>query len=262
MAGEARHGSPNQHRTRGDTMLTGAVLGLLPGARLTEKRQDLLVTPTAQLAINGGSQPPDKRRAGGHGPTLADQVEHLSVTPLMPGILPGVMTIEGKGWGKYQAAVDRWAAIFGDYPAPVEPGRGGKPRLAARFPEWMMGLPAGWVTDVPGLTRTDHLKLIGNGVFPDQMAFGIRLLLTAICFPGGIVDGKGNEDEEIVTVISAEEMDSRAFARHFTRRHHEHLAGQTRLPGTISKAVEIVYRAYHRRLHEKEEGLGHVHESA
>lgn len=37
----------------------------------------LLVTPTAQLAANGGSQHPDKRKAGGHGPTLADQIEHL-----------------------------------------------------------------------------------------------------------------------------------------------------------------------------------------
>lgn len=40
-------------------------------------RQALLRTPTAQLAVNGGSQHPDKRRAGGHGPTLADEVEHL-----------------------------------------------------------------------------------------------------------------------------------------------------------------------------------------
>ena len=42
----------------------------------------LLKTPTAQLAVNGGSQPPEKRKAGGHGPTLADQVEHeLLPTP-------------------------------------------------------------------------------------------------------------------------------------------------------------------------------------
>ncbi len=41
----------------------------------------LLTTPTAQLAVNGGSQHPDKRKAGGHGPTLADQVEHLLPTP-------------------------------------------------------------------------------------------------------------------------------------------------------------------------------------
>jgi hypothetical protein len=36
----------------------------------------MLKTPTAQLAINGGSQHPRKRKAGGHGPTLADQIEH------------------------------------------------------------------------------------------------------------------------------------------------------------------------------------------
>lgn len=41
----------------------------------------LLRTPTAQLASNGGSQHPDKRKAGGHGPTLADEVEHLLPTP-------------------------------------------------------------------------------------------------------------------------------------------------------------------------------------
>lgn len=36
---------------------------------------DLLLTPTANLGSNGGTQPPDMRRKGGHGPTLADQVE-------------------------------------------------------------------------------------------------------------------------------------------------------------------------------------------
>jgi len=41
----------------------------------------LLKTPTSQLAVNGGSQHPDKRKAGGHGPTLADEVEHLLPTP-------------------------------------------------------------------------------------------------------------------------------------------------------------------------------------
>lgn len=41
----------------------------------------MLRTPTAQLAVNGGSQHPDKRRVGGHGPTLADEVEHLLPTP-------------------------------------------------------------------------------------------------------------------------------------------------------------------------------------
>lgn len=38
-------------------------------------------TPTSNLGRNGGSQHPDKRKAGGHGPTLADEVEHLLPTP-------------------------------------------------------------------------------------------------------------------------------------------------------------------------------------
>ena len=56
----------------------------LGGERNDENRpqgQVLLKTPTSQLAVNGGSQHPDKRKAGGHGPTLADEVEHLLPTP-------------------------------------------------------------------------------------------------------------------------------------------------------------------------------------
>jgi hypothetical protein len=56
----------------------------LGGERSDEGRTQgevLLRTPTAQLAVNGGSQHPDKRKAGGHGPTLADEVEHLLPTP-------------------------------------------------------------------------------------------------------------------------------------------------------------------------------------
>ena len=36
-----------------------------------------LPTPSANLETNGGSQDPEKRRAGGHQPTTADVVEHL-----------------------------------------------------------------------------------------------------------------------------------------------------------------------------------------
>lgn len=55
----------------------------------------LLKTPTAQLAVNGGSQHPDKRREGGHGPTLADQVEHLLPTP---------RATDGTKWGPGQTS--------------------------------------------------------------------------------------------------------------------------------------------------------------
>jgi hypothetical protein len=41
----------------------------------------------------------------------------------------------------------------------------------------MMGLPAGWVTDVPGLTRNQMLKALGNGVVPQQAEAALRWLL-------------------------------------------------------------------------------------
>lgn len=40
-----------------------------------------------------------------------------------------------------------------------------------------MGLPAGWVTDTPGLPRTAQLKALGNGVVPQQATAALRLLL-------------------------------------------------------------------------------------
>jgi DNA (cytosine-5)-methyltransferase 1 len=43
----------------------------------------------------------------------------------------------------------------------------------------MMGLPDGWITDVPGITRNDALKACGNGVVPQQAAAALRLMLGA-----------------------------------------------------------------------------------
>jgi DNA (cytosine-5)-methyltransferase 1 len=40
-----------------------------------------------------------------------------------------------------------------------------------------MGLPAGHVTAVPGLTRNAQLKALGNGVVPQQAALAVRVLL-------------------------------------------------------------------------------------
>ena len=41
----------------------------------------------------------------------------------------------------------------------------------------MMGLPDGWVTDVPGLPRNAQLKALGNGVVPQQALLALRLLV-------------------------------------------------------------------------------------
>jgi hypothetical protein len=75
--------------------------GLRPsGAKRSDGlKTALLKTPTAQLAVNGGSQHPDKRREGGHGPTLADQVEHLLPTPRVTcraGMEPSPSTLAGR----------------------------------------------------------------------------------------------------------------------------------------------------------------------
>ncbi|WP_207934389.1 hypothetical protein [Actinomadura sp. KC06] len=43
-----------------------------------------------------------------------------------------------------------------------------------------MGLPDGHVTAVPGLTRNQQLKALGNGVVPRQGAYAVAELLDRI----------------------------------------------------------------------------------
>lgn len=43
-----------------------------------------------------------------------------------------------------------------------------------------MGLPPGWVTDVPGLSRSAQLKALGNGVVPQQAVAAVYLLAARI----------------------------------------------------------------------------------
>jgi DNA (cytosine-5)-methyltransferase 1 len=84
---------------------------------------------------------------------------------------------EGTCWGAYEPAIRRWERVVGRMaPRPTEPGRSGAERLSPRFVEWMMGLPAGWVTATPGLSRNEQLKALGNGVVPQQAALALRML--------------------------------------------------------------------------------------
>jgi hypothetical protein len=110
----------------------------------------LLPTPKASDGSNGG--PGMRNRRG--------QVDAL----------PAVAA----AFGPYADAIARWENILGR-PAP-EPTHSGK--LSPPFVEWMMGLPAGHVTDPGiGLTRTQQLKVLGNGVVPQQAASALRMLL-------------------------------------------------------------------------------------
>lgn len=74
-------------------------------------------------------------------------------------------------WGDYEPAVRRWETILGPKGGTV---------LNPALTEWMMGLPDGWITTVPGLSRNDQLKLAGNGVVPQQAAAALRYLLARL----------------------------------------------------------------------------------
>ncbi|WKE50359.1 DNA (cytosine-5-)-methyltransferase [Corynebacterium tuberculostearicum] len=90
-------------------------------------------------------------------------------------------------WGDTAPAILTWAMLTNQNPPPIVIDHEDK-ALHPRFPEtraatnpefieWMMGLPAGWVTDVPGLTRNQQLKALGNGVVPAQAAYALNHLL-------------------------------------------------------------------------------------
>ncbi len=91
--------------------------------------------------------------------------------------------LDGRGradvaWGAYEPAIRRWERILGrSAPRPTEPAaRGTGERLSPTFVEWMMGLPAGWVTAVPGVPKNAQLKALGNGVVPQQAALALAML--------------------------------------------------------------------------------------
>lgn len=154
---------------------------------------DLLPTPTTNLGDNGGSQDPEKRRSGGHSVSLQDVAENrLLPTPRTsdtngPGahgtggldlrtavtLLPAPKAADGE-FGEYTPAIRRWEQVIGrPAPPPTEStGKNGAHRLSARFVEWMMGLPDGWVTGILK-RRAEALKALGNGVVPQQAAYAL-----------------------------------------------------------------------------------------
>lgn len=90
-------------------------------------------------------------------------------------------------WGDTAPAILTWAMLTNRNPPPIVIDHSDK-ALHPRFPEtraatnpefieFLMGLPEGWVTGVPGLTRTQQVKALGNGVVPLQAAFALESLL-------------------------------------------------------------------------------------
>jgi DNA (cytosine-5)-methyltransferase 1 len=52
-------------------------------------------------------------------------------------------------------------------------------KLNAKFVEYMMGLPEGWVTDLD-ISRAQQLKILGNGVVPQQAYYALQQLCTPV----------------------------------------------------------------------------------
>lgn len=124
----------------------------------------------------------------GHGRSLAIEVERLLPTPTTQDSANNGGPAQTRRktrplnavdvWGDYAPAITRWETLTRPAPPPKVASPDG-PKLSPRFVEWMMGLPAGWVTDVDGVSRRQALEILGNAVIPAQAAHAVRLLLDA-----------------------------------------------------------------------------------
>ncbi|MFC9331709.1 hypothetical protein [Kitasatospora sp. NPDC057015] len=90
----------------------------------------LLLTPTSNLGSIGGSQHPDRRKEGGHGPNLSDLVEHLLPTPrATDGTKGGPNQRGSKGDLTMSSAAARLA------PGSPSPSRAGKRPAVPAIPQ-------------------------------------------------------------------------------------------------------------------------------
>ena len=79
---------------------------------------------------------------------------------------------------QYAEAIAHQEGVTGvPAPEPTVPNRNGREKLNPAFVEWMMMLPPGYVTEVPDITDTAALMLLGNGVVPPQAVLALESLL-------------------------------------------------------------------------------------
>jgi hypothetical protein len=124
----------------------------------------LLMTPVASEGIKAPAQQGTEEKSKTGQIWLSNQAKDMEIS-----------------WGKFEPAIRRWQDILGTTaPAPTKPdGRDGAHRLSAEFTEWMMGLPSGWITEVP-ISRNEQLKACGNGVVPQQAYLALTFLLEGL----------------------------------------------------------------------------------
>lgn len=182
---------PDVAKERGQTLrLSGQILALgrhllptpvaqpsgnTPEDHLRKKPGREVVTDLAILVENGllatgGRLMPTPQVAdatGGHASRSGDRSDEL--------LLPGLARELAVNWGEYEPAVRLWESLTRPAPAPTLPdGKNGNHRLNAEFVSWMMGYPAGWVTDIIG--RNPAIKACGNGVVPQQAFAALSIL--------------------------------------------------------------------------------------
>ena len=183
--------------------IAGSVEAAGRGALGEPRRPDrapnaLMPTPVAQPSGNSPEAHLRKKPGRERVTDLAILVEHglLATGGLLPTPQATNATASSAGYGAnlhevargmedgifgvYGQAIARWERVLGrPAPAPTVPPtrEGGRSRLSTRFVEWLMGLEAGHVTGEDlGLTREQQLRLLGNGVVPQQGAAAIYQL--------------------------------------------------------------------------------------
>lgn len=134
------------------------------GVDLGERSLSWLRTPQASDGARGAAHP-DERKAKGTSITLNDMAHIM-----------GPRSETGTPFGRYQEAVSRWERAFRPAPYPTEMSSRGNARLSPRFSEWMMGLEDGHVTGLD-VKRSAHLRILGNGVVPQQATSALTLLI-------------------------------------------------------------------------------------
>lgn len=174
IADALRGGSRRRSSEPGKSRRNYALIG--SGTRGSWARAATANTSGVRTRIHVGTGRQGWEQAGTRRPTLVPPANRPPAAK-RPGTGNGEPS--AVNWGPYATAIRRWETVRGTAPSPTELTAKGKHRLSAAFAEWLMGVDAGWITDVPGISRNDMLKAAGNGVVPQQAAAALRDMLAA-----------------------------------------------------------------------------------
>ena len=96
---------------------------------------------------------------------------------------PSIERVQGLGW----ESIARCDMSMQEVPNALDQ----EGKLNAQFVEYMMGLPVGWITDLD-LSRAQQLKILGNGVVPQQAYYALTQLCTPVDNLGTTLTQRGS----------------------------------------------------------------------